>query len=88
MDFRLVPNQSENGEYNPIPVDLTRFRKDFPFCVMNFVGSDASNCISVSCPSDSYSIVFYYPAKNRGNEFECVQHVEPPCEPPYMIRTF
>ena len=28
-EFRLVPNQSENGKYNLILVDLTRFNKIF-----------------------------------------------------------
>ena len=31
--FRLVPNQSENGNYNQIWVDLTRFRKEFSMCI-------------------------------------------------------
>ena len=35
-EFFLFPNQSENGKYNLILVDLTKSRTDFSVCWLNF----------------------------------------------------
>jgi len=34
-EFRLVPNQSEKCNYNPIWLDSTRFRMNFAVCPRN-----------------------------------------------------